>query len=97
MIKSKIIFMSEQKCEVHNYLLRPATVPIHYGLIHIDDEFIDAREKLFPNAKTSVMGGCVFEDESEVELLVCEKCRETEIEWRDKNNRREQTIGEIRI
>lgn len=70
--------MKEQKCEVHDYLLKPANVPIHYGLPYIDDELIEARNKLFPNANTSVMGGCIFEDENEMELLVCEKCREVE-------------------
>jgi hypothetical protein len=89
--------MNEPKCEIHDYILLRANVPIHYGLISIDDEFIEAREKLFPNANTSVMGGCVLEDESEMELLICEKCREAETKWRKDNNREIEKIGEIRI
>lgn len=56
--------MIEHKCNVHDYPLKLVKVPIHYGLIYIEDEFIEPRKKLFPNSKTSVMGGCVFEDKS---------------------------------
>ncbi len=77
--------MEAKKCEIHDDILKPADVPIHYGLLSIDDKFVEARERLFPNANSFVMGGCVFQDENEMELLICEKCREAENDWQEEN------------
>jgi hypothetical protein len=72
----------EKICEVHQKMMKLLTVPISYGLPPNDEELWLARKKLFPNAKSYVLGGCsVGSAESASEELACEECRDAEKRW----------------
>ena len=91
------ISKTAKKCEVHGVVLQLMKVPVIYGLPMFDDSFerlIKAREALFPNAKSHVLGGCTLGTIGSVfEALVCSDCRAAEQEWEKANNR----IGEPEI
>lgn len=91
--------MEEKKCEVHTTVLKKAEVPVSYGLPYFDEELIEARKKLFPNSKKSVLGGCVVGSMGRfTEELVCEECREAETAWNEANRpSKNQRVGKIRL
>ncbi len=66
------------KCEVHNSELEDGKANIRYGLIVLPDEYRKAREKLFPNANSFVLGGCIIGGVSETQVKFCRLCREAE-------------------
>lgn len=73
----------KQTCDVHGALMKPQTVPLIYGLPVRDEELIEARSKLFPNARSYFIGGCVVGSGGyETETFVCEQCRTAERAWR---------------
>ena len=96
-IKGKMKSLSEKKCEIHKTVLKLMQVPLSYGLPHFDDVLIEARAKLFPNAKFDLLGGCTVSDKHYSEESVCEQCREAEIKWRKENNREIRKIGDIKL
>ncbi len=81
----------EKRCEVHYTILRRQKVPLRYGLQAPDPDLWEARAKLFPNAKTSLLGGCCAGSMGyEYEDWVCAECRKAEARWRRKANWREE-------
>ncbi len=72
--------------------MRLKRVPISYGLPRNDEELWDARAKLFPNAKSYVLGGCCADLSTlESEQLVCDECRKAEKAWEKENGRDERS------
>ncbi len=81
--------MSEQKrCELHETVLKAMKVRVIYGSPLQTDDFkalVEARSKLFPNARSHVLGGCTLGSIGpDYEALVCSECRKAEKKWRAK-------------
>jgi hypothetical protein len=80
---------NEQRCEVHGEVLKRDRVPIFYGLVMQPLDYEKDRQKSFPNANTSVYGGCVVEFDSNnqqtspqhADVLYCQRCREAAARW----------------
>lgn len=92
--------MNAEKCKVHATLLKPMNVPISYGLPYFDDELIEARSKLNPNAKTYDIGGCTLNIRSSrySEEMVCDDCREAQIVWKKANGRENsESLGNLEL
>lgn len=70
-----------EKCELHKTELEDGFASISYGLIHFPDKDFETKSKLFPNANTSVHGGCVIEEKSRTEVKFCPLCRKAEEDW----------------
>ena len=69
-------------CELHNQRLEVGEVPIEYGLIALLPEYVEAMERLFPNSRSSVFGGCCVDlDKLSEETTFCSACRAAEREW----------------
>ncbi|WP_435008107.1 hypothetical protein P12x_005382 [Tundrisphaera lichenicola] len=68
------------RCEVHDRALREGVVPIRYGLGFPQVGEYEARLARFPNANSSVGGGCVVGPSSEARVLFCPDCRDSERE-----------------
>jgi len=82
---------SEKTCELHGTILRRQMVPVSYGLPVRDPDLWEARAKLFPNAKSFVLGGCCVGSMGyDYEDWVCSECRKAEAKWRRKANWREE-------
>jgi len=86
-------------CEVHKSVLKSARVRINYGLPYFDEELIQTRSKLFPNANSSALGGCMIDENSPsyLDAMVCEECRQAETEWKKDNNIYTTEIKDIKI
>src|SRR5215813_9141000 len=69
------------KCKVHGEKLKLDLVPILYGKLTVDADYIKAAETQFPNANTRFFGGSVVKEETKAEVLYCPKCREAEMRW----------------
>ena len=74
-------------CKVHGTKLKRRMVPIHYGMPEYDKAWA-VQEKLFPNAKPYLLGGCVidFDSPSRQNAMVCMECQEAEALWRKEND-----------
>jgi hypothetical protein len=70
-----------ERCPVHGEKLKLDTVPILYGILMIDEDYLEAEKTLFPNANTRVFGGDLVQEETKAEVLYCPKCREAEAKW----------------
>lgn len=63
-----------QFCEIHGCELERDTIPIKNGLVHYPPEFIEARDRLFPYARSV----CYIDfqiSRTEVEVTCCPACR----------------------
>lgn len=77
--------MTENKCEIHDEVLKKDKLPITYGLTYIGEEYRTARRELFPHSNSYLLGGCVFGESGDSEdVLYCEHCRKAESEWEQK-------------
>lgn len=73
-----------KKCEIHGVHLKKDTVEIHYGMPASPPAGFDgSRESDFPNANTSIRGGCLIgPDQPETRSVkYCPQCRVAEKEW----------------
>ncbi len=77
--------MVGDKCKVHGEKLKLDVVPILYGKLMIDEDYMHAQEKQFPNANTRFLGGCIVEETTEAEVLYCPKCRDAEAQWQKEH------------
>src|ERR1700741_3023171 len=83
----------EKRCEIHGSLLECKRVPVQYGLPIRNASFDEARIKLFPNSRSSVLGGCMdglignYSEE-----FVCNECREAENKWRQEHKDERDSI-----
>lgn len=87
------------RCHVHGQPLQRDLVWVCYGLIRLDAEENRARKRLFPNARSSVLGGCVVGRLGErMEVRFCPACRAAEASWRREHpdfNRRSSVFVEV--
>ena len=70
-----------ERCPVHGEKLKLDIVPIIYGKLLVDEDYLDAEKTQFPNANTRFLGGSVVKEETKAEVLYCPKCREAEAKW----------------
>ena len=81
-------------CKVHHEAMKPATVPISYGLTPAPPYPPEVEEKLFPNGHTSLEGGCIVMPHKEVVVLQCPKCVRAKEKWlRQQSERRRRLYG----
>lgn len=78
-------FIGPKRCSVHNRLLERDSAPVRYGLVKFRDEYRQAANKHFPNAKLFVLGGCRLGPPEEREVLFCADCRAAESKWHEYN------------
>ena len=85
----------EETCPLHRVPMEVGLVPLSYGLPHFyspDDpaDFAElrnarlawrARERLFPRANVSALGGCTVGDETKAEVHYCGLCRRAREAW----------------
>lgn len=72
-------------CDLHREELKAGSAGISYGFVMKNEDVAEAKRRLFPNACSRVLGGCMIEDETEAEVLYCDSCRRAETEWKDEN------------
>lgn len=68
-------------CHVHGCPLQRGAAQVVYGLVFPDPEERPARRRLFPNARTVVLGGCRVGPETTWEVRFCPDCRAAEESW----------------
>lgn len=73
-------------CSLHGTKMSLRKVRIQYGMLDYDRAW-GVKKELFPNSNFISMGGCSIDPSSpsHVELLVCNRCREAERQWRKEN------------
>jgi TonB family protein len=83
----------QDRCKVHGEFLVHDKVKITYGLTVPDKHYAEIQPKRFPNAYSTVDGGCVIEGRTEcdgstrdispkyAEVLYCWKCRQVKADW----------------
>ncbi len=76
---------TKKRCRIHGRDLRPDNVPIRYGLIRLPSNLRTAQRRLFPNANTSVLGGCRVGPKKFRDIFYCPDCRAAESKWREEN------------
>ncbi|RYX84694.1 hypothetical protein EON83_08645 [bacterium] len=77
---------TEQKrtiCELHKTPLQVDEVSITYGLVGFPAGYYEASQREFPNANSSLVGGCIIAPDSPKAQAVkfCPQCREAEANW----------------
>ena len=72
-----------KKCPLHGVALKTENVRITYGLPSFVPGYFQAQKRLFPDANSTVLGGCVVSKDSPVMETVkfCPKCRAAEKRW----------------
>jgi hypothetical protein len=71
-------------CNIHHLRMQKKIVPIHWGLVVIEEPYYSAQVSQFPNAREYVNGGCEFEPERERVKhwrYVCPVCKRAEWQW----------------
>lgn len=75
-------------CNVHQVPLSEIIVPLEFGLpIRPSDDYLKAKEKLFPNSRLYENGGCTIGlremlfPNQKAKVLACHVCNQTEEEW----------------
>lgn len=70
-------------CAIHDETLLRDVVPLRYGLIRFTPEYLEARPRLFPNARSFMLGGCMLTPDrpTRTEVYFCPKCREAQSAW----------------
>jgi hypothetical protein len=94
-------------CEVHQRMMKLTRVPLAYGLPPKDEELWAARERLFPNAKSYLLGGCIVGSSGhDIEALVCvdrqisEKCAHRgriEFPWVTLSMKQDEALDPVSI
>ncbi len=80
-------------CERHHIAMRPRVIPIAYGLLaSVADGSLEteesAREKMFPNYRAFVWGGCVQNpDWHSVRVYVCPECERLGRQWEQQKSK----------
>ena len=69
-------------CDLHGLSLIQGEATIIYGIWEPTEEYVSARERLFPRSRLRVPGGCVVGDEDTERTLGCPACREAELQWK---------------
>lgn len=76
-------------CRVHQHQMTRQTLPISYGLPLFSKEYLEARKTRFPNANSTVLGGCSVSPDSAKHSrnFRCERCIQEERAWEEQNPR----------
>ena len=74
-------------CRLHHAKRLPDRVPVAYGLF--DRSYVLLEETYFPNAYTSVRGGCVVLEEKAIDVVYCPVCRGAENQWRAADKKKD--------
>lgn len=79
-----------EKCAVHKVDLKPGEARILYGLVRMTRDQQEARTRLFPNAQTVALGGCVITKDSPKvrSVMFCPRCRNAEREWKRRQEQK---------
>lgn len=75
----------ETKCSLHNHILKKDEIYITYGEVDGIPGYYKARDKNFPFANSSYLGGRIIQKEKIAVVAYCDKCRKAEKEWTTKN------------
>jgi len=72
-----------KKCPLHGTALKTENIGISYGLVKFRPGYLQAQKRLFPDANSRVLGGCIVSKDSPVMETVkfCPKCRAAEKRW----------------
>jgi hypothetical protein len=73
--------LKRSRCALHGEALRPAVVPIRYGLVGYDPDYIRALDALFPWALGAFAGGCVPGEHTHARVMYCSRCRKAKAAW----------------
>jgi hypothetical protein len=93
----------ETVCPVHHVPLQREKLGLAYGLVAHGPcdtlDRIEAKEKYFPYANSSVYGGFVRDSNSPdyIEIMYCPKCREVEKSWPCLETRETRIITPPRV
>jgi hypothetical protein len=71
-------------CNVHHMHMKKTIVPIHWGLVVMENPYYSAELHDFPNARAYVNGGCEFDpkrDRAKHWRYVCPECKRAEKDW----------------
>src|SRR3989442_14105987 len=72
---------NKMRCQVHDLPLVHGTAPILYGLLIWDPDYGSAQAERFPNARSSIPGGCLMCQAKEADVWYCPECRVEEKNW----------------
>jgi len=77
-------------CEVHQEILKKDQVEIRYGRIALENDYIRARQELFPHSNIVAYGGCRKTETSPkfTQVLFCQKCRDAEKVWTEAHQKK---------
>jgi hypothetical protein len=72
-------------CNLHHVKMQEKRVPVHYGLLVVDDPYYTAQVCYFPHAREYVNGGCDipsldFQKERSWRY-VCPECKRVQKQW----------------
>jgi hypothetical protein len=71
-------------CNIHHIRMQKKTVPIHWGLVVIEEPHYSAQLSQFPHAREYVNGGCEYdakENKAKHWRYVCPACKRAEWQW----------------
>jgi hypothetical protein len=87
---SRTMGSNEKFCPIHHRSTQLGMVKISYGLIdyHSDQQFWSAKEKLFPLANFSALGGCEVGHDGIFKLVMyCPDCRQAQTDYIEHSRR----------
>jgi hypothetical protein len=76
-----------RRCLIHDEWMKVGTVPVSFGYYIESEAYLDSQKKSFPNACTTIGGGCVDTPDKlrTSTTLYCESCRKAEAKWQREN------------
>ena len=79
-------------CEIHNMAMEEVEMETRWGLIKFTQEYLKAKEEIFPNPGDSKLGGCMLDrktpENKKALVYSCPKCKALKEEWlRQPGNR----------
>jgi hypothetical protein len=73
--------LSNDICTIHKTHLKRGTAEVIYGFMLFDPSYLIDEPRLFPNAYTYILGGCVVGQQQSESVLYCEECRKALQQW----------------
>lgn len=68
-------------CEVHDVELQKTLVPLTYGDIYLEPDFVEASKTLFPHASDNFHNAHNAKNYKFAEVLFCPECRRAKQNW----------------
>ena len=77
-------------CRLHQASLLEGDAAVRYGLVRFPADYVAAKERLFPNSYSFVLGGCRVSPTNPKTRKVqyCPQCREAERAWQQARRKR---------